>query len=168
VAHPDLVPLCAEIFDELMPTPNQVSLRREVAVTADDLLDVAATPGARTADGLRANVEVGITYVAAWLSGNGAAAIHNLMEDAATAEISRSQIWQWVHSSAELEDGTVVDRALVERVVAEEYDALVAAGGPWAAHLGVARDLFLATALEDDFADFLTLPAYDEVLRAGG
>jgi malate synthase len=168
VAHPDLVPLCAEIFDELMPTPNQVSLRREVAVTADDLLDVGATPGARTADGLRANVEVGITYVAAWLSGNGAAAIHNLMEDAATAEISRSQIWQWVHSSAELEDGTVVDRALVERVVAEEYDALVAAGGPWAAHLGVARDLFLATALEDDFADFLTLPAYDEVLRAGG
>jgi malate synthase len=168
VAHPDLVPLCAEIFDELMPTPNQISRQREVDVTADDLLDVAATPGARTLDGLRTNVEVGITYVAAWLSGNGAAAIHHLMEDAATAEISRSQIWQWTHSSAELEDGTVVDRALVERVVAEEYDALVAAAGPYAAHLSTARDLFLATALDDDFADFLTLSAYDEVLRAGG
>ena len=90
------------------------------------------------------------------------------MEDAATAEISRSQIWQWTHSSASLEDGTVVDRALVERIVSEEYDALVAAGGPYAAQLSTARDLFLATALDDDFADFLTLPAYDEVLRAGG
>jgi len=168
VAHPDLVPLCAEIFDELMPTPNQVSLQRDVDVTADDLLDVAATPGARTLDGLRTNVEVGITYVAAWLSGNGAAAIHNLMEDAATAEISRSQIWQWTHSAAELEGGTVVDRTLVERIVAEEYDALVAAGGPWAAQLSTARDLFLTTALDDDFPDFLTLSAYDEVLRAGG
>jgi len=168
VAHPDLVPLCAEIFDELMPTPNQVSLQRDVDVAADDLLDVAATPGARTLDGLRTNVEVGITYVAAWLSGNGAAAIHNLMEDAATAEISRSQIWQWTHSAAELEDGTVVDRSLVERVVGEEYDALVAAGGPWAAQLSTARDLFLTTALDDDFPDFLTLSAYDEVLRAGG
>jgi malate synthase len=168
VAHPDLVPLCAEIFDELMPTPNQVSLQRDVEVTADDLLDVAATPGARTLDGLRTNVEVGITYVAAWLSGNGAAAIHHLMEDAATAEISRSQIWQWAHSAAVLDDGTVVDRSLVERVVAEEYDALVAAAGPYAAHLSTARDLFLTTALDDTFADFLTLPAYDEVLRAGG
>jgi malate synthase len=168
VAHPDLVPLCAEVFDEHMPTPNQVSLQRDVKVTADDLLDVAATPGYRTIEGLRTNVEVGITYVAAWLSGNGAAAIHNLMEDAATAEISRSQIWQWTHSGAELEDGTVVDRALVERIIAEEYDALVAAGGPYAAHLETARDLFRATALDDDFADFLTLPAYDEILRAGG
>jgi malate synthase len=168
VAHPDLVPLCAEIFDELMPTPNQVSLQREVEVTADDLLDVTATPGVRTLGGLRTNVEVGITYLAAWLGGNGAAAIHHLMEDAATAEISRSQIWQWAHSAAELDDGTVVDRSLVERVVAEEYDALVAGGGPYAAQLEVARDLFLATALDDDFADFLTLPAYDEVLRAGG
>jgi malate synthase len=169
VAHPDLVPLCAEVFDDLMPTPNQVSLRRDdVAVTADDLLDVAATPGARTMDGLRTNVEVGITYLAAWLGGNGAAAIHNLMEDAATAEISRSQIWQWAHSSAVLEGGTVVDRSLVERVVAEEYDALVAAGGPYAAHLSTARDLFLSTALDDEFADFLTLPAYQKVLEAGG
>jgi malate synthase len=168
VAHPDLVPLCAEVFDELMPTPNQVSLQRDVEVTADDLLDVAATPGARTLDGLRTNVEVGITYVAAWLSGNGAAAIHHLMEDAATAEISRSQIWQWAHSAAVLDDGTVVDRSLVERVVAEEYDALVDAGGPYAAQVSIARDLFLTTALDDTFADFLTLSAYDEVLRAGG
>jgi malate synthase len=85
VAHPDLVPLCAEVFDELMPAPNQVFLQRDVRVTADDLLDLAATPGERTTDGLRTNVEVGITYLAAWLGGNGAAAIHHLMEDAATA-----------------------------------------------------------------------------------
>src|SRR4029079_12283857 len=136
--------------------------------TAAELLDLASTPGARTFEGLRTNVEVGITYLAAWLGGNGAAAIHHLMEDAATAEISRSQIWQWAHSGASLDDGTAVDRALVERVVAEEYDALVAGGGPYSAHLETARDLFLATALDDDFADFLTLPAYDEVLRAGG
>ncbi|MBO0844789.1 MAG: malate synthase A [Nocardioides sp.] len=168
VAHPDLVPLCAEVFDELMPSPNQVSLLRDVQVTADDLLDVAATPGSRTMAGLRTNVEVGITYLAAWLGGNGAVAIHHLMEDAATAEISRSQLWQWAHSSASLEDGTPVDRSLVEQVVADEYDALVAAGGPYAVHLRQARDLFLATALGDDFAEFLTLPAYDEVLRAGG
>jgi malate synthase len=168
VAHPDLVPLCAEIFDELMPTPNQVSLQHDVHVTADDLLDVASTPGSRTLAGLRTNVEVGITYVAAWLSGNGAAAIHNLMEDAATAEISRSQIWQWAHSAAVLADGTVVDRSLVKKIMGEEYDALVGAGGVYAAQLATARDLFLTTALDDDFADFLTLPAYDEVLRAGG
>ena len=169
VAHPDLVPLCAEVFDELMPAPNQVARRRDdVHVTADDLLDLAATPGARTLQGLRTNVEVGITYVAAWLSGNGAAAIHHLMEDAATAEISRSQLWQWTHRGAVLDDGTVVDRALVERVVAEEYDALVAAGGPYAAHLSTARDVFVTTALDDDFVDFLTLPAYDAVLAAGG
>jgi malate synthase len=167
VAHPDLVPLCVEVFDELMPTPNQVSRQRDVEVTADDLLDVGATPGARTIEGLRTNVEVGITYVAAWLGGNGAAGIHHLMEDAATAEISRSQIWQWAHRSAELEDGTVVDRALVERIVAEEYDALVAAGGPYAAQLETARDVFLASALDDEFPDFLTLPAYDAILRAG-
>jgi malate synthase len=137
-------------------------------VTADDLLDLAATPGARTLQGLRTNVEVGITYVAAWLGGNGAAAIHHLMEDAATAEISRSQLWQWTHRGAVLDDGTVVDRALVERVVAEEYDALVATGGPYAAHLSTARDVFVTTALDDDFVDFLTLPAYDAVLAAGG
>jgi malate synthase len=168
VAHPDLVPICREIFDELMPTPNQLSLQRSVSATAEDLLDVGATPGERTIEGLRTNVEVGITYLAAWLSGNGAAAIHHLMEDAATAEISRSQLWQWAHSGATLSDGTVVDRALVERITADEYDALVSAGGAYAAQLSTARDLFLSTALDDDFADFLTLPAYDEVLRAGG
>ena len=113
--------------------------------------------------GVRSNVSVGVRYIASWLGGNGAAAIDNLMEDAATAEISRSQIWQWVHSSVVLEDGTTVDRALVERIVAEEYDALVAAGGPYAAQLETARDLFLTTALDDDFVDFLTLPAYERM-----
>jgi malate synthase len=137
-------------------------------VSPEQLLDAASTPGEITEEGLRSDVNVGFQYISFWLGGRGAAGINNLMEDAATAEISRSQIWQWSHASVSLEDGTVVDRTLVERVVAEEYAALVATGGAYAAHLETARDLFVATALDDEFVDFLTLPAYDEVLRAGG
>src|SRR4026209_1247810 len=98
VAHPDLVPVATEVFDAALgELPNQLDrLREEVSVQGSDLLDVAATPGEVTEDGVRANVSVGIRYLAAWLSGVGAAAIDNLMEDAATAEISRSQVWQWV------------------------------------------------------------------------
>jgi malate synthase len=168
VAHPDLVAVCAEIFDGVISGPNQVSRQRDdVSVSADDLLAIDRTPGARTVEGLRGNINVGITYLAAWLSGNGAAAIHNLMEDAATAEISRSQIWQWAHSGAALESGQTVDRALVLRLVAEEYAALVDSGAD-ADHLPQARELFVRTALNDDFEDFLTLPAYAAVLAAGG
>ncbi len=168
VAHPDLVPVCAEIFGEMLgDADNQVArLRPEVAVTAADLLDAAATPGERTMDGLRLNINVGIAYLAAWLAGNGAAAIHNLMEDAATAEISRSQIWQWTHHAARLASGETVTRELVEGIVAEELAALRDAGW-YAGHLEVARELFTATALDDDFADFLTVPAYDAVVAAG-
>jgi malate synthase len=167
VAHPDLVPVCAEIFDGVLTGPNQVSRQRDdVSVVAADLLAIDKTPGARTEAGLRGNIAVGITYLAAWLSGNGAAAINNLMEDAATAEISRSQIWQWAHNGATLESGVTVDKALVEGIVAEEYAALVEAGA-YADHLATARDLFVRTALDDDFADFLTIPAYAAVLAAG-
>ena len=167
VAHPDLVPVCAEIFDDVLDGDNQVTRQRdEVRVTAADLLAAAATPGERTMDGLRLNINVGIAYVAAWLAGNGAAAIHNLMEDAATAEISRSQIWQWTHSSATLATGETVTRELVESVVTDELAALRDAGW-YADHLDAARDVFVATALDDEFVDFLTLPAYTEVVRAG-
>jgi malate synthase len=167
VAHPDLVPVCAEIFDDVLDGDNQVTRQRDdVRVTAADLLAAAATPGERTMDGLRLNINVGIAYVAAWLAGNGAAAIHNLMEDAATAEISRSQIWQWTHSSVTLATGETVTRELVESVVTDELTALRDAGW-YADHLDAARDVFVATALDDEFVDFLTLPAYAEVVRAG-
>ena len=114
VAHPDLVPVAMEVFDAVLgERPNQLERKREdVSVEAADLLNVAATPGEVTEDGVRANVSVGIRYIAAWLSGVGAAAIDNLMEDAATAEISRSQVWQWVHHGR-------VARADVERIIAE-------------------------------------------------
>jgi malate synthase len=168
VAHPDLVPVCAEIFDGVLSGPNQVSRRRDdVSVVADDLLAIDRTPGARTEEGLRGNINVGITYLAAWLSGNGAAAINNLMEDAATAEISRSQIWQWAHRGATLDSGATVDKAMVERLVEEEYAAMVEAGA-YADHLPSARELFVRTALDDEFEDFLTVPAYAAVLAAGG
>jgi malate synthase len=167
VAHPDLVPVCAEIFDGVLDGDNQVARQRDdVRVSSSDLLDAAATPGERTMDGLRLNVNVGIAYVAAWLAGNGAAAIHNLMEDAATAEISRSQIWQWTHHAVTLASGEEVTRELVESVVAEELAGLRESGW-YVDHLDTARDVFVATALDDEFVDFLTLPAYAEVLDAG-
>jgi malate synthase len=167
VAHPDLVPVCAEIFDEVLDGDHQVGRQRDdVRVSAADLLDAAATPGERTLEGLRLNINVGIAYTAAWLAGNGAAAIHNLLEDAATAEISRSQIWQWTHHGVVLATGEEVTRELVETVVAEELAGLRESGW-YVEHLDTARDLFVASALDDEFVDFLTLPAYAAVLDAG-
>ena len=165
VAHPDLVPLCAEIFGETLgDRSNQLDVRRDdVAVEAADLLAVDRTPGDRTEAGLRGNVRVGIQYIQAWLSGNGAAGIDNLMEDAATAEISRSQVWQWINNAATLDTGEVITRELVERIVEEEHAAL--GDGE---HLDDARRLFVGSALAEDFPDFLTLPAYAVVLAAGG
>ena len=169
VAHPGMVDLCAEVFTGVLgDRPNQLDvLRQDVAVTADELLDAAATPGERTLDGLRTNVSVGIAYLQAWLRGNGAVGIHNLMEDAATAEISRSQIWQWLDARATLASGETVTRELVEGVVEREYAALLVAAGDdqqareaW----GAARRLFVECALDPDFPAFLTLPAYQEIL----
>ena len=167
VAHPDLVPVCREIFDGVLgEEPNQVDRPRDpVTVTADDLLAVAETPGERTEAGLRGNIRIGIRYLEAWLSGNGAAAINNLMEDAATAEISRSQVWQWVFNEATLDTGDTVTRELVERLVEEEYAALEADGDD-TPHLAEARRLFVESALDTDYPDFLTLPAYQSVLEA--
>lgn len=160
VAHPDLVSVCQEIFDGVLgDKPNQLDKTRdEVSVTADDLLDVAATPGAATEAGLRAAVDVGVRYIASWLGGNGAAAIHNLMEDAATAEISRAQVWQWVRNEVVLDNGATVTADLVRDVLAEtrkELDGLP--------HLDAAVELFDQVALADDFVDFLTLPAYAKI-----
>jgi malate synthase len=156
VAHPDLVPVCQEVFDRVLgDRPNQLDRRRDdVRVSADQLLDVASTPGNVTVAGLRGNVSVAVRYLASWLGGNGAAAIDNLMEDAATAEISRSQIWQWIHNGTPLDSGEAVSPGLVRRILDEEMGRL----GPEYAQ---ARVLFEQVAIADDFEEFLTLPAYE-------
>jgi malate synthase len=161
VAHPDLVPVCKAVFDGVLgDRPNQLDkTRADVVVTADQLLDVASTPGNVTLAGLRSNISVGIQYLASWLRGSGAVAIFNLMEDAATAEISRSQVWQWLHNSAVLDDGTRVTRELIDRIVDEEVAKL---SGDAAAY-AEARALFVEVALADDFVEFLTLSAYDRM-----
>jgi len=155
VAHPDLVPTAREVFDAALgERRNQLErLREDVSVQAADLLSVRATPGEITEAGLRTNVSVGIRYLAAWLSGVGAAAIDNLMEDAATAEISRSQVWQWVRHGR-------VARSEVERVVRE-----VSAELPAEPVYAEARALFEQVALAEDFVEFLTLPAYERLLE---
>ncbi len=151
VAHPDLVAVAQEAFDRMLADrPNQIDRQRDdVHASARDLLDVASTPGSITEDGLRTNISVGIQYLAAWLSGNGAAAINNLMEDAATAEISRSQIWQWLHHGKVSADD-------VRRVVDEEAAAL---GDGY----GEARELFEQVATKPEYVEFLTLPAYERL-----
>ncbi len=166
VAHPDLVPVCREVFDGVLgDRAHQVERRRDdVEVSADQLLDVASTPGAITAEGLRGNVEVALLYLDAWLRGQGAVAIHNLMEDAATAEISRSQIWQWVRNESELDDGTVVTAALVRQVLDEELARILASTEVTDHRFEDARRIFEEVALADDYVDFLTLPAYDLVV----
>src|SRR5215469_15473454 len=123
VAHPDLVPLCREVFDAALGSaPNQLGrLREEVSVYAPDLLAVAKTPGPITEAGLRNDVSVALQYLAAWLGGNGAVAIFNLMEDAATAEIARSQVWQWLHNDICLDDGPLVTHDLVEQIIGEGH-----------------------------------------------
>ncbi len=167
VAHPDLVPVCREIFDGVLgEAPNQLGkLRDDVQVTAAELLDVPGTPGAITEAGLRNNVSVGLQYLASWLAGQGAVAIFNLMEDAATAEISRSQVWQWLHNGIHLAEGPQVTRELVDRVIEEELGKIAAAAGDAydAGQYAEAAGLFKDVALADDYAEFLTLPAYEHM-----
>ncbi len=167
VAHPDLVPICREVFDGVLgDQPNQLDKQRpDVHVQAADLLAVSKTPGEITEAGLRNNVSVGLQYLANWLSGNGAVAIFNLMEDAATAEISRSQIWQWLHNGIALAEGPTVTRELVEQVIVEELDKIgVQQGAAYdEGQYEQARSLFTEVALADDYVDFLTLPAYERM-----
>ena len=154
VAHPDLVPVALESFDRVLgERPNQIDRQRDdVEVGASELLDVRSTPGDVTEEGLRSNVSVGIQYLAAWLRGSGAVAINNLMEDAATAEISRSQIWQWLQHDRFADDD-------VRRIVDEEIEKL---GDDY----DEARALFERIATERDYVEFLTLPAYDRLVAA--
>ena len=163
VAHPGLVPVALAVFDRTMPEANQVSRPLgNVTVTEADLLEMPA--GALTEEGLRANIRVGIQYIEAWLGGRGAVPLYNLMEDTATAEISRAQIWQCLRHGARLDDGRTVDRALVDRLLAEEVAGLKQALGEVrfeGGHFERAIALFTEVATADAFPDFLTFPAYD-------
>jgi malate synthase len=165
VAHPDLVPVAREVFEQgLGGAPNQVSRQRpDVSVSAQELLALGETPGAITEAGLRTNVNVGFQYLSFWLGGRGAAAINSLMEDAATAEISRSQIWQWVHHGVELEDGRTVTADLVRQVLDEETAKIREAVGDevWrAGRPDDTREIFEGVALSPELLEFLTIPAY--------
>jgi malate synthase len=166
VAHPDLVPVAREVFERgLDGSPNQLERQRDdVHVDAGQLLDLRSTPGQITEAGLRTNVNVGFQYLSYWLTGRGAAAINSLMEDAATAEISRSQIWQWVRHQAELEGGTTVTRKLVRELLDDETAKIRAAVGEqtWSAgRPAETRELFERVALSQELVEFLTIPAYE-------
>ncbi|MET3655677.1 malate synthase A [Sporosarcina psychrophila] len=166
VAHPGLVAVAMEQFNEHMPTPNQIGRKREdVKVTADDLLEVPK--GTITEQGLRMNCSVGVQYIASWLRGNGAAPINNLMEDAATAEISRSQVWQWIrHPQGKLSDGPDITEKLVTKVLQEELELIKQTVGDTAFTTDkyeAAAELFSALIMQDDFGEFLTLPGYEKL-----
>ncbi len=163
VAHPALVPLARGVFDEHMHGPNQLhNLRTDVHVTEEELLKVPR--GTRTEEGLRHNLRVGVQYMAAWLGGLGCVPLYNLMEDAATAEISRAQVWQWIHHGATLEDGRHVTPELFHQVFTEEIARLQAEGAPQrfgGEHFAQACSLFERLSTAPTFEDFLTLPAYE-------
>jgi malate synthase len=155
-----------ELFERgLDGAPNQVGRRRDdVDVGAADLLDLPSTPGEITEAGLRTDVNVGFQYVSFWLGGRGAAAINSLMEDAATAEISRSQIWQWIHHQAQLRDGRTVTRELVREILDEETAKIREAVGDevWqAGRPSETREIFERVALSEELLEFLTLVAYE-------
>jgi malate synthase len=162
VAHPDLVPIAKAQFDAVLGSrPNQIDrLRDEVTVTGNDLLDLDF-PGTVTGQGLEVNVSVGIQYIASWLAGTGAAGINNLMEDVATAEISRSQIWQWVRHGVRTEDGSQVTESMVRALAGDVVHRLETGGHPHSEQLPTARKIFEEVALGEHFVEFLTLPAYE-------
>ena len=167
VAHPGLVPIAREIFDAHMKGPNQLDNKRlDVNVGRDDLL--RPPEGTRTEAGLRQNVDVALQYLAAWLGGMGCVPIHNLMEDAATAEISRAQVWQWIRHGAKLDDGRTVTPELLRTVIRDELGKVRAEVGEErfaSGHYEEAREIFERLCLADRFEEFLTLPAYDALSR---
>jgi malate synthase len=166
VAHPDLVPVAQEVFQNALgERPNQVDrLREDVTPNAASLIDLTIPGGTVTEVGVRTNISVGIQYIESWLRGVGAAAINNLMEDAATAEISRSQLWQWIRHGTKLDDGRTVTRELVRSLEAEELSNLREALGSAAYEEGRFKDaatIFESVALADEYIEFLTIPAYE-------
>ena len=167
VAHPGLVALAKEIFDRTMPAPNQIHNRRDdVNVTAADLLEVPEGP--ITENGVRQNINVGILYLEAWLGGLGCVPLYNLMEDAATAEISRTQLWQWLHHGAKLDNGRTLTANVYRDVRDQELASIRERAGEQRWRMGKfdrASAIFNHLVLDPDLADFLTLPAYEELVR---
>jgi malate synthase len=168
VAHPGLVPIAKAVFDERMPQPNQLGRTLDnLVVSADDL--IAVPDGKITEAGLRQNISVGVQYIEAWLRGQGCVPLYNLMEDAATAEISRAQVWQWLRHGATLDDGRRIDRALFDALLASEAAAIEAEVGAERFRGGrfeAAIALFAKLSTDGEFAEFLTLPAYDLLIAA--
>ncbi len=164
VAHPGLVPVAKSIFDEHMPSPNQIAAPLpEAVITAEDLLKVPE--GEITEQGLRVNIDVGLQYLEAWLRGNGCVPIYNLMEDAATCEISRAQVWQWIRHGAKLTDGRVVDKDLVVHLIADELGKIKEKLGEGYASskFDLAVELYREMMTKDEFDEFLTLVAYGHI-----
>jgi malate synthase len=175
VAHPDSVAAAMQEFDAVLgERPHQIDRRRaDVEVSAEQLLDVAATPGDITEEGLRSNVNVAIQYISSWLRGVGAAAIYGMMEDAATAEIARAQVWQWVRHRARLDDGRTITAELVRELETSELERIRAEIGDdeWFEKEGrpqLSREIFEQVALADEFVEFLTLAAGEHLEAAGG
>jgi malate synthase len=167
VAHPGLVGIATEEFDALMKGPNQLgAMREDVSVTREDLL--AVPEGAITEAGMRQNINVGLLYIEAWLAGNGCVPLYNLMEDAATAEISRTQLWQWIRHGVARSDGAIVDRAMFERMLGEEVAKIGKSNRIDPRRLDDAARLLADGVLQPICPEFLTLPAYDSVVAAGG
>ena len=169
VAHPDLVPICREVFDGVLgDRPNQLDRQRDdVEVDAAALLDISSAPGRNTVEGLRNNLYVAMAYTASWLAGNGAVAIHNLMEDAATAEISRAQVWQQLRNGTVLADSDEpVSRELTIRLLDEELARLRSEvpADAFERYYTPARALIETLCIDEKFVDFLTLPAYEQVI----
>jgi len=162
VAHPGLVPIAKAVFDQQMKTPNQIDVKREdVHITAADLLKVSK--GEITEKGLRLNIDVGIQYLESWLRGSGCVPIYNLMEDAATAEISRTQVWQWLHHGAQLNDGRKVTLEMVRGTIAsvsEQLRTQLGASVYDAGKFPLATQLFEQMMVSPDLKEFLTLEAY--------
>ncbi|MDQ3864458.1 MAG: malate synthase A [Actinomycetota bacterium] len=164
VAHPGMVGLAKEAFDEYMPQPNQLDKIPDVDPSADDLLE--KPEGDITMDGFRNNISVGVQYLAAWLAGRGAVPVFNLMEDAATAEISRAQVWQWIHHErGVLEDGTEVNEDLFNEILDEELEKIktdIVGPERWETdEFGNAAELFARISTDDEFVEFLTLPGFE-------
>ncbi|KAI9101771.1 malate synthase [Phlyctochytrium arcticum] len=171
VAHPDLIKLAKEVFDQHMPQPNQLYvLREDVKVSGSDLISTKGVKGAITDKGLRMNVDVALQYMEAWLRGNGCVPIHNLMEDAATAEISRSQLWQWVRHRARTSDGKEITPEYVNQILDEDMESKKKQLGDKkfaATRFELARKFLASTIQGQEYSDFLTTLCYDSILTLG-
>ncbi|MEN2768411.1 malate synthase A [Ornithinibacillus xuwenensis] len=170
VAHPGMVQLVKDVFDKEMPSSNQINRKLEhIEITSMDLLENPT--GIITLDGVRTNISVGIEYIAAWLQGRGAVPINHLMEDAATAEISRAQIWQWIrHPQGKLEDGSDINLPFVKRIIGEEMERLhenTEIDINLYENYQKSADIFLRLVTSDEFIEFLTIPAYQELIKDG-